>query len=609
MGFSFACFILSIIIFFSFLGYGSCLTSPINLLKGSVLKIGASYAIGVCVVAVLLLPLGLLSLYNSYTFSFMAVVGLLFFAKNRVYFSFKLSLSKTFSKLSYSSVAMLLIVFFLLLTTLIAASAPPGNVDPLWHRLVIVKYYCAHSSLRINWDCVPHILLPQYGEILMVPPYYFCKSQGVHFFVFQQWLGCFMLIFGVANKRWGLNAGVFAIFAFITIAPVIEYMNVAMTDASLILSLLASYIFVSILINSTLFHMEKWIVTVCAALSLGVAFGIKTNSVWMILPIVLVLFFHIRRVKLTAIFALAVLSLSVGTVWMTRNYFITGNPFWPMGGKIFGIGPISHSVYNSLMEDFLHHGGNGLGNSLSAGIKGVFWMLCSPQDRFYTSGILSPYLFIFLPTILLLAFRKCKDPLFFIIWTSLPIGYIGIFMTQPRLRYILPALAILSIASSGVYTVFRKKPFWKHAIPISIAFTLPIFISEAAFYHYQSIKFAFTGNTPAYYEARLPSTLAGSPESLDLLKINKLLNSYDKICIFNSKNFYCDVDCISEKTLAYIMESKHVDLNHAILLSGCEYAYVPSCLHFNILELKCLNPMKKLRYGILYKVTSKDQRQ
>jgi hypothetical protein len=203
----------------------------------------------------------------------------------------------------------------------------------------------------------------------------------------------------------------------------------------------------------------KWLAL--SAVCMGLAAGSKYNAMiaWLFLNLMLIFYYSrdtengLPALKSGAVFfAIALLIVSP---WYIKNYILTGNPIYPLFDQVFR---------------FLHHAGEN-----SAGIAGTaegrwasnifqrrnimfgegFWeTLLIPIRIFfqgkddsvqYFDGSLNPILIIMLPFAFINRDLN-RDKVFFLLF-SVFFFFIAYFLTVIRIRYILPAIPLLTILS------------------------------------------------------------------------------------------------------------------------------------------------------------------
>jgi hypothetical protein len=202
------------------------------------------------------------------------------------------------------------------------------------------------------------------------------------------------------------------------------------------------------------FKEFKWLLL--SSVAMGLALGTKYNALiaWFFLSTAIVFVYsrdtgeQWKAVKCGSIFFL--ISLSVFSPWLIKNYILTGNPLYPLLQGIFsitnaslheGTRSVSGGTYSGIFQMREAMYGENFWETLFIPLRYFF----QGQDNNYRyfDGVLNPVLIIFAP----FAFINksfYRDKLFF---TGFAVFFIitATFLDQTRIRYILPVVPILSI--------------------------------------------------------------------------------------------------------------------------------------------------------------------
>jgi hypothetical protein len=155
----------------------------------------------------------------------------------------------------------------------------------------------------------------------------------------------------------------------------------------------------------------------------------------------------------------------VASPWYLKNYFQTGNPFYPLFDSL--INSLNHhSVQESLQQQVIEKTGQVSFFKLREIMYGenLWETLLIPVRMFfqgkdtsyqYFQGSLNPILIIFLPFSFLKK-RYDKDKIFFVCFTVIFL-FMAYFLTAKQVRYILPVLPFLAIiAVMGIKDIFDR---------------------------------------------------------------------------------------------------------------------------------------------------------
>ena len=213
----------------------------------------------------------------------------------------------------------------------------------------------------------------------------------------------------------------------------------------------------------------KWLLI--SSFCMGIAIGSKYNALiaWFIMNMFLMLSVVRDTRRQTAALQYGifffVVTAFVASPWYLKNYFQTGNPFYPL--------------FNSLIDSFHHHsvqealqqrvtektGQIGFFKMREIMYGESFWetllipirMFFQGKDNSYQyfQGSLNPILIVFSPFVILNK-RYAKDKLLFVFFSVIFI-IMAYFFTAKQVRYILPVLPFLAIiAVMGIKDLLDK---------------------------------------------------------------------------------------------------------------------------------------------------------
>ena len=210
---------------------------------------------------------------------------------------------------------------------------------------------------------------------------------------------------------------------------------------------------------------------------MGIAIGSKYNGLiaWLILNLILMLSYakDTQRQMATLKYGIMFFMITaiVASPWYLKNYFQTGNPFYPLFNSFF------QSLHHQPVQEIIRHqAGEKIGQLSFFKMRQVmygetFWetllipirMFFQGEDNSYRyfQGALNPILILFAPFIMLNK-KYGRDKIFFASFSFLFI-FMAYFLTEKQVRYILPVLPFLSIlAVMGIKDLLgklREDPF------------------------------------------------------------------------------------------------------------------------------------------------------
>jgi Dolichyl-phosphate-mannose-protein mannosyltransferase len=349
----------------------------------------------------------------------------------------------------FASIILLLCLEFILNLT------PPLSRDALIHHLAVPKLWLKHGGIyEIPW--ANYAYYPMNINLLYVVCLYLKNDIAPKFIHFAFGMGTGFLIYFYLRSRFDRNCGLLGMLIFITTPIVIWLSTSAYVDLGMTFFTTAS---VMAFINwrDSEYSQFKWFLI--ASFCMGIAIGSKYNAliVWFIVNLMLMLSYV--RDKNTQIGALKyglmffVITVLVASPWYLKNYFQTGNPFYPLFNSLFdSFQP--HSVQKALQQRATEKIGQVGFFKLREVMYGEsFWeTLVIPIRMFfqggdnsyqYFQGSLNPILIIFSPFIMLNK-RYGKDKFVFVFFTVIFI-FMAYFLTAKQVRYILPVLPFLAI--------------------------------------------------------------------------------------------------------------------------------------------------------------------
>lgn len=309
-------------------------------------------------------------------------------------------------------------------------------------------------------------------------------------------------IYSIIRKRHSEQAALTAGLLFFTAPAIIERLPQGTVDTSVTFFFLAAII-VLLKYSSESDESRRMPLTMLFSILIGVAAAIKLTAVFaaaaMGIGIVISWLVHKRRwnIKHLIIFGLIVLALIAP--WLIISHSYTGNPIYPQGQSIFGGKYLDSSLTHSYAN---YHQSVGLERNLLNTLI-VPWNITFNSRPFGPVIGLTPFFIMILPLIFL--FRKQMSDtkswitLFAISFTLLSIQ----FWVHPGLRYMFPAIALLSITTGMIIDAMMKQKILKAMIFLLL--TASLVFNAAVWYgiNAKNIQYFVSGESDTDYYAKL----------------------------------------------------------------------------------------------------------
>jgi 4-amino-4-deoxy-L-arabinose transferase-like glycosyltransferase len=383
-------------------------------------------------------------------------------------------------------------IWFAILAILIAETLlgllPPTSRDELTHHLAIPKLY-ANAGQIIEVPMAPYSYYPMLLDMLYTPWLYWDYDfvpKWIHaLFAFLTGL----LLYADLGRRMSAVYGLLGFFFFISTPAVLRLSQWGYIDLGITFYTTASLLCLLRWCEDR--AASRWLSL--AALSLGFALATKPNG--LVAALVIAMLFALTLVKpprqntgqvLRELCVFGGLTLIPFLPWLAKNWFQTGNPFFPLLGSFFAREPGGSGIAT---------GSGGLGifakRELLYG-ENVWQILGLPLRVFITGqddnpqmfdGVLTPILICFLPW----AFKgKWLDAKKFLASFALLFFLYALFLVELRIRYIL--LIVPPLAALMVYGVFNV--YLRIKRPIILAAVLLFFTAWHGIYLWRYIQAA-----------------------------------------------------------------------------------------------------------------------
>jgi len=347
------------------------------------------------------------------------------------------------------------VIILVLFVECILNFTPPISRDGLIHHLAVPKLWLKHGGIyEIPW--ANYAYYPMNINLLYAVCLYFKNDIAPKFIHLAFGIGTGLLIYLYLKPRFGRNWGLLGILIFLSTPIVIwlstsEYIDLGMTFFTVgsVLSFIKW--------RDSDYKAFKWFLI--SSLCMGIALGSKYNALIACLIVNLMLMFSYVRDTNRQLSALKygvlffVITALVASPWYLKNYFQTGNPFYPLFNSYFDSFHY-HSVQEALQRRVNEKTGQISFFEMREVMYGEsFWetlfipirMFFQGKDNSYQyfQGSLNPILIVFSPFIFLNK-RYGKDKLLFVIFSVIFI-FMAYFLTAKQVRYILPVLPFLTI--------------------------------------------------------------------------------------------------------------------------------------------------------------------
>jgi hypothetical protein len=406
----------------------------------------------------------------------------------------------------YNPLAILIavLILFLLVIEIILNLTPPISRDALIHHLAIPKLWIVNGGFyETKWADFSYY--PMNVNLLYLIPIYFKMDYLAKFIHMGFGIGTALLIYFYLKNRINKLAGILGILIFLSTPMIFRLSTEAYIDLGLVFFTTAS-ILAFIRYRDGEFKEFKWLFL--SSVAMGLALGSKYNALiaWFFLSASIVFVYskgtgeQWKAIRCGLIFFL--ISLLIFSPWLIKNIILTGNPLYPLFKGFFNISslPGQEGFYSTVagvsqrgifqMREMMY--GESFLETLLIPIR-YFFQGQDNNPRVF-DGVLNPLLII-LPLFAFISKSFYRDKLFFMVFSVFFI-LAATFLDQIRIRYILPAVPILSILTvMGLINIFKWTMSisnkWKYILTVILFSGFVLFLIQNVFYiknYYQKIS-------------------------------------------------------------------------------------------------------------------------
>ena len=348
-------------------------------------------------------------------------------------------------------------IFGFVITEVLLNLTPPISRDALIHHLAIPKLWLAHGGFyEIPWADFSYF--PMNIDLLYLIPLYFKNDIVPKFIHFAFGIGTGLLIYAYLKNRFSRNWGLLGFLIFFSTPVIVRLSTTAYVDLGMTFFTTAS-ILAFVRCRDGTYKDTKWLVL--SAVCMGLAAGSKYNALiaWFFLNLMIVFYYSkdtengLGALKSGAVFF--AIALFVVSPWFIKNYILTENPIYPLFDSFFkalyhagdGSGGLAATAKSNWTANIFQRREIMFGESFLETLFIPIRMFFQGKDGSvqYFDGAMNPILIIMLPFAFINRDLN-RDKVFFLLF-SVFFFFIAYFLTVIRIRYILPAIPLLTILS------------------------------------------------------------------------------------------------------------------------------------------------------------------
>ncbi|HXV84117.1 MAG TPA: phospholipid carrier-dependent glycosyltransferase [Candidatus Binatia bacterium] len=435
-----------------------------------------------------------------------------------------------------------LCIFVILIAEILLSLVPPTARDELTHHLAIPRLYAREGRI-IEVPMAPYSYYPMLLDMLYTPWVYWGQDsipKLIHgLFAFLTGLS----LYAYLSRRMNGVYGLLGFFFFISVPSVLRLSHWAYVDLGVTFYATASLL--SLLRWSEEKSSTQWLFL--AALAAGFAVATKPNGfvAWLLL-FFLTVWVSARETEkeFGRVFSQCLLFAVVGALpflpWLAKNWFQTGNPFFPFLAGFFptktGVTGGS-AIYVSLgifaKRELLY--GESWWQIVALPLRLFFFG--RDDDPQYFDGVLGPSLILLLP----FAFKgKWIEEKKLLMAFALLFLFYALFLVDLRARYVLPIVPpLVVLLTHSVFNIYLRI---KH--PVYLFALLLLFAAFNGYYLWRYLEDARPLGYLTGQESRAAYLTRALPEYPAFQYINGQLSPAAKIYLLfvGRRGYYCERD-------------------------------------------------------------------
>jgi 4-amino-4-deoxy-L-arabinose transferase-like glycosyltransferase len=373
------------------------------------------------------------------------------------------------AKFNFFTILLLFLLLFVALNFIISFS-PPWNVDPVAYHLAVPKIYIENHKIIY----LPHIIyanLPPLVNFIYLIGLLLHNGILSNLFAYSLSVIFVIAIYSFCKKFFNTRIAILASLIFYTFPKISGVVSTTFIDIQL-----ALFVFLSIYALFMYFDLKnnQWLIL--SAIFIGFAISSKVfgiiGAIGILILLAYNLFLRLAKNEINykdVFFKILVFSLIVFIIvmpWLTKSYFFTGNPVWPLFNDFFD-GNYWDKEHQERESEVL------LGRELSIiNYIRVPWDIHvqkqNDDNRSVHDGeLLGPFFMVFLPLYFFLRKNRTVNLLFFLIFAYMTMWFFASFHVQ----HIIFVGTLIAIISSYVIIELFKNKYLSKVLKILLIFT------------------------------------------------------------------------------------------------------------------------------------------
>ncbi len=410
---------------------------------------------------------------------------------------------------------------------------PPTAFDSIMYHLTSAKIYAQEHQL-VYTPYLRYPVLPQTNQML------FTGALLVYDDILAQLIELLMMItlltavIAFGQRYFTTRAGLWAA-AILVGSPLVLWLgSVAYIDMG-----------VTLFITTTIYAFWNWLESrqrywlVLSAILCGLAVGTKSPPLFFLgILTIVALYVSFRERRYMPVGLFATVAILVAAPWFARSFYYTHNPVFPLFyeqfGHLFGFGHSQGEYYRGLLEALATTGINREPAPM------LLWHLATtggiPPESHSILGI--P--FLLLPISLVVSLRKIRVRGLLALFVAYLIFWL---LTVRDLRFLVPALPLLSLMTAGTLVYLASKLPWIENVARSRAVTVLVLV-----------LLAYPGWRYGVLRKNERGPLPATPEQRDTY-LGQLLPSYSAHKLLNNlKGHGYTLYAMQDENLAYFVD-------------------------------------------------------